>query len=102
DVVSGLDFSAHGQHFVYSGLREIKRFAVMDTQTYGPWDDLRTVSKVPGPQAMFDVFEISSDGSRVGFIGKRGEEWFVNVDGTETGPYSGCAGLAISPEGSRV
>jgi len=102
DAAARFDFTARGQHLFYSALRGIKRFAVVDTQVYGPYDDMRPNAGAVGPEAMSDVFEISSDGSRVGFIAKRGEEWFVNVDGTESGPYSGCVGLAISPEGSRV
>jgi WD40 repeat protein len=101
DAVASVEFTTRGR-LVYSALRDDERFAVLDGQVYGPYDELRPMSAEPGPEALFDVFEVSSDGSRVGFIGKRDTGWFVNVDGTETGPYDGCAGLAISPEGSRV
>lgn len=103
DAVVGLEFSARGQHAVYMALRDLKRYAVIDSAAYGPFDDLRPMSGQPSPEnPMLDVFETSSDGSRVGFVALRGEEWFVYVDGVEAGPYKGCAGLALSPEGSRV
>lgn len=103
DAVAELEFTAGGQHAVYVAIRDEKRFAVVDTTVHGPFDDLRSLSSQPEPgNPMLDVFEISNDGARVGFIGQRGEEWFVNVDGRESGPYRGCAGLAFSPEGSRV
>jgi DNA-binding beta-propeller fold protein YncE len=103
DAVVGLKFSAHGQHAVYMAIRDLKRYTVIDTTPYGPFDDLRPMSGQPSPEnPMIDVFEISSDGSRVGFVAKRGEDWYVFVDGVESGPFQGCAGLALSPEGSRV
>jgi len=102
DALAGLQFTAHGRHALYMGIREGKRHAVIDRAIYGPFEDLRPKSGSSVENPLLDVFEVSSDGSRVGFIAQRGEEMFVNVDGVESGPYRGCAGLAISPDGSCV
>jgi WD40 repeat protein len=108
DSVAGLRFTPHGHHVLYLAVREGKRFAVVDTNVYGPYDELRTSTgtrekeKGVGENPMTDVFEVSADGRRVGFVGARGKEWFVSVDGKETGPFENCIGVAISPEGSRV
>ncbi|HEX6885066.1 MAG TPA: hypothetical protein VF530_16955 [Planctomycetota bacterium] len=102
DSVGGLQFTAKGR-VVYLASRAGKRHVVVDGQTLGPFDELRTLGTGAGRNApMLDVLEISSDGSRVGFVAQRGEEWFVVVDGQELGPYENVAGLSLSPEGSRV
>jgi hypothetical protein len=106
DNVAGLKFTPHGRHFVYVAIREGKRYAVVDTNVFGPFDDLRTLgsrgASDPSNPPMLDVFEISADGSKVGFLAARGKEWFAIVEGREYGPYENCVGLALSPEGSRV
>lgn len=102
DHAAGLKFTPGGKHLTYMAVREGKRYAVVDTNAYGPFDDLRAVTE-PSPQnPMPDVFEVSREGSSVGFVAKRGEDWFAFVNGKEYGPHKGCAGLALSPEGSRV
>jgi hypothetical protein len=102
DHAVGLRFTAHGQHALYMSVRDGKRYAVVDTTAYGPYDDLRALTEPRADNPTPDVFEVSSNGARVGFIARRGEEWFVVVDGKEHGPHKGCAGLALSPEGSRA
>ena len=103
DTVGGLQFSANSQHVIYLAVRDGKRFVVVDSNTFGPYDELRTLRPGGGPESAFlDVLEISADGSRVGFVGSRGAEWFAVVDGKEVGPFQKCVGLALSPEGSRT
>lgn len=105
DAVTGLQFSARGQHAVYVGVRDNKEwFAVVDGNPHGPFADLYSESgKGPGGMELsIDAFAFSADGSRVAFAGKRGEEWFVSSGGEELGPYGGIAGLRLSPEGSKT
>jgi WD40 repeat protein len=102
DLVGGLQFSANSQHAVYLAVKDDKRHVVVDTEVYGPYDELRTLKPGGGMDSMMDVLEISTDGSRVGFVGSRGEEWFVVIDGKETGPFEKCIGLSFSPEGGRA
>lgn len=102
DRVGGLKFSAGGQA-IYVGLDEDKSYAVVNTTSYGPFDSIRSPSgQKPQDGETPDLLEFSSNGSRFGFIASRGDDWFLVLDGKEIGPYSGVAGLAISPEGSRV
>jgi hypothetical protein len=104
DSVASLRFTAAGRA-LYVALREGKWFAVVDGVPHGPYDELRSLSRPSGdedPAPTVEAFEVSADGSRVGFVAKRGEEWFAVVDGEEHGPYERCVGLALSPEGSRM
>lgn len=103
DQVGGLQFSVDGRFALYVGQRAGKSYAVVNTAAYGPYDSIRSTNgQLPTEDKLPQLFEISADGSRFGFIASRDGEWFVNVDGKEDGPFKGCAGLAISPEGSRV
>jgi len=103
ETVVGLGFTARGHHARYVGVRGNERFAVIDTTSYGPFDEIRAItSKVNEANPMPEVFEVSADGTSIGFIASRGEEWFVLANGKQFGPYQGCTGLSLSPEGSRV
>lgn len=103
DQVGGLRFSPDGRFALYVGQREGKSYAVVNTTAYGPYDSIRSTNgEKPAEDEVPQLFEISADGSRFGFIASRDGQWYVNVDGQEFGPFKGCAGLAISPEGSRV
>jgi hypothetical protein len=103
DTVAELQFTANSDHVVYLGMREGKRYVILDGEPIGPFDELRNLSSTPqGQMPTMEVLEIAKNGSRVGFIAARGAEWFVVVDGKETGPFQKCGGLSISPDGSRV
>lgn len=104
DMVAGMSFTAGGQHSLYVAMRENRWFAVIDGVDYGPYDELRSLNPANKgtPDQMIEVFEVSTNGARVAFIGKREEQWYVHLDGKEQGPFQTCAGLALSPEGSRV
>lgn len=101
DAAAGLRFTAKSKA-LYMAMREGKRYAVVDTSVYGPYDDLRALSEPRPDNPLPEVFEVSGDGSSLGFMARRGAEWFVVVNGKEHGPFKGCAGLAFSHEGSRV
>jgi hypothetical protein len=85
-------------------MKEGKWYAVVDGVDHGPFDELRSLNPATKgtPDQMIEVFEVSADGSRVAFIAKRDEQWYVLFDGKEQGPFQTCAGLALSPEGSRI
>jgi len=103
DTVVGLAFGPGGKHATYVGLRGDKSHAVIDQRVYGPFDEMRSGSgPEPAKEGPQEAFEISADGSGVGFIASRGEEWFAFANGKEYGPYQHCAALSLSPEGSRV
>jgi hypothetical protein len=104
DSIASLRFTLGGRA-LYVARRDGKWFAVIDGVPYGPYDELQSLGKPGlsgGTAPSIEAFEVSADGSRVGFIAKRGEGWIVVVDGKEHGPYERCVGLSISPEGSRV
>ena len=104
DTIAGLRFSEGGHHALYVAMRDGKWYAVIDGVDHGPYDELRSLNPASKgtPDQMIEVFEVSANGTRVAFLAKRDEQWYLVLDGKEQGPFQTCAGLALSPEGSRV
>jgi hypothetical protein len=75
DDVDGLRIGPAGT-VVYEGTRGTKRYAVVGDRELGPYD-----------RVMDPVF--SRAGDRVAFSARRGDNWFVVVDGVEGPPFIG-------------
>ncbi len=100
--------SPDGRRVAYRAkLDEKNQVVVVDGTPGESWDQVGDLG-LGGPG---DV-AFSDDGRRVGYAGRKGEEWFAVVDGVRSGPYAkvgrevpladGPADLAFSPGGKRV
>ncbi len=124
----GVRFSADGAHFFYVGTRNEQLVVVLDGKegvplakfggqepafdagghlvytTRAQGQEVVVVDLVPGPsfqEVHPPVF--SADGSRFGYAGKRGNEWFVMLDGEKAASYPFVPESPVfSSDGKRV
>jgi hypothetical protein len=64
--------------------------------------DPQTVASLRPPSGTQQTLSFSDDGRHIAYTGARGKDWYVNVDGKESGPYGFVIEIRFSPDGKHV